>query len=1662
MKLSLFRSKRGCVASLKILVFTLACLALGSGPARAQMVDLNGNGISDVWEWVYGSYGIDPTQDADGDGFSNLQEAIAGTNPFDSNSFPHVTFTITGTNLNVSIACALGKAYQLQSVGSVGGTNWVTESNAVARTGTNIIFTAPMSGATKFYRIAVGDVDTDGDGVNDWEEYQLGLDPNNPLSNGQQDSTGQAMNDYAYVTGKLAQQNRVTITAADGVTTQPDSGQSPTDLGAFVVTRGGFALNAIDINLGPASPGPGVAALGVDYQPPPSYVHFPVGMTSLQLPVRPLANTSLVTPVVATLNVLPGTGYTVGSASNASVVIYPSATANGTGLLGQYYTNSSATYTNSLNFRATNLFLTRIDPAVDFIWSTNLTPNLSNGAYTVRWTGQVRPQYSENYIFDTGTDDGVKLWVNDQLLIDKWQSQGLTDWTNTISLQAGVRYDLKMEYLQVTGSAQAHLYWYSPSQSRQIIPSTCLYATNSAGGSNAPAAITSALYAVAYLGVPFSYNVTGANTPLGYSAGGLPPGLGFNPATGLISGVPNLAGSYPVMLTTSNAIGGGASVVNIQVIDSGSSVTREIWTNIAGINISDIPTSTPASLTNFLGTFEGITNYGDNYGERVRGYFTAPVTGNYYFWIAGSDSAQLWISDDNDPVNKVLRAFVTPTNNPPLLENGTGPRQWNWQPSQQSPWLTLTAGQQYYVEILHKAGVGTNDNWAVGWLQDPSGTNTAPTGVVPGYALSRYFPPLPTAIPGTLYTANMLAIAGVNSTAVGSATLRLSADGSQAVLKYTVNGISGGHVDHIYSDPYLNDPTVLMYDIAAAPQQPDGSYIWQIKPTGPLSAADILEIIAENKASIVIQTPANPAGEISGHFTLANGAQIFTPPPAPPVWADDHADSNAAVRFLTQATFGANSNDIALVQSLGYDGWISNQFSLPVTHHLPLVLANFSADPSNPYPSTLWFNTWWQQSVTAPDQLRQRVAFALSEIMVISENGVLQDNARALSSYYDTLLDNSFGNYRALLKAVTLTPGMGLYLNMQGNDQGNIITGIHANENFAREIQQLFSVGLNRLWPDGTLVLNSQGNLSPTYNQNVIMGFASVFTGWTYYQTNQANGRLPTGFFPSGNYTNPMVCVPTHHDHGTKLLLDNVMLPAAQGLQTSTANVAFDNYALQDLESAMDSLYNHQNIGPFICRQLIQRLVTSNPNRDYLYRVVQKFNDNGSGVRGDMQAVIRAILLDYEARGTNFLSVPSYGKQREPLVRITEIARAFPSPTGLSGTYAENGDRPISITNATAHRLNNGDTVELTFTDTSGNPSPVNQAYSVTVTGTNTFTVNAPNLLAGTYTQATNTITVTVGGHGLLAGNAAYLAFPSGGAVSGLYLVATASTNSSSIFTVSTPDGATRSGSCLLPKISASGFVQSGTNVTVYCSGPHGLSTNETLFLNFSTTFPTDGQYQVATIPDATHFTIHTTNSVNQTQSGFTAYPLGAPALTRSGTVGVRESTWNMGYTDTSSSSSLSQSPLRSPTVFNFFFPNFEFPGALASAGLTTPEFQLTSDTSVALQLNFLQGGLLGNTGNTNGLSSFSGGNGGIVLDLGQWMTTNYTSATGLPGLVDSLGSRLLAGQLSPNARADIISYVGNTTNFGYSTPPTQTQMRDRVRAVVHLLVTSPDFTIQQ
>jgi uncharacterized protein (DUF1800 family) len=274
------------------------------------------------------------------------------------------------------------------------------------------------------------------------------------------------------------------------------------------------------------------------------------------------------------------------------------------------------------------------------------------------------------------------------------------------------------------------------------------------------------------------------------------------------------------------------------------------------------------------------------------------------------------------------------------------------------------------------------------------------------------------------------------------------------------------------------------------------------------------------------------------------------------------------------------------------------------------------------------------------------VAFSLSQILVISDTnstvGAWQEGA---ANYYDILVNGAFGNFRDVLEKVTLSPMMGIYLSSLRNRKA--ANNTTPDENYAREIMQLFTVGLHELNPDGTLRLDPSGQPIPTYTQETIVQTAKVFTGWSYaVQTANATANLNLFGGGGSNYISPMMLWPAYHDDTEKTIIGGKVLPAAQG-------------GVEDLKDTLDALFNHPNTGPFITRQLIQRLVTSNPSPGYIYRVSQVFANNGAGVRGDLGAVVRAILTDYEARSKDVAATATFGKLKEPLLRATALFRAF-------------------------------------------------------------------------------------------------------------------------------------------------------------------------------------------------------------------------------------------------------------------------------------------------------------------------------------------------------------------------------------------------------------------
>ena len=363
-----------------------------------------------------------------------------------------------------------------------------------------------------------------------------------------------------------------------------------------------------------------------------------------------------------------------------------------------------------------------------------------------------------------------------------------------------------------------------------------------------------------------------------------------------------------------------------------------------------------------------------------------------------------------------------------------------------------------------------------------------------------------------------------------------------------------------------------------------------------------------------------------------------------------------ATRFLEQATFGPTASDISRVQSIGFDAYLNEQFSTGATgypgfsyvpHTAPADCKRDPAAPTGPaslcardnYTIFQIQRRFFINALTAPDQLRQRVAFALSQIFVVSDTEI--NEAYGMAAYQNMLLKNAFGNFRALLTDVTLSPVMGNYLDMVNNDKPNPVRGAEPNENYARELLQLFSIGINKLNLDGTPQMDSQGNPVTTYDEDVIEGYAHLFTGWTYAPRPGTDSKWTNPI----DYEDVMVSFPSHHDTAAKRILDGKLLPAGQTPE-------------KDLSDGLDAIFYHPNVGPFISKQLIQRLVTSNPTPQYVARVATVFNNNGQGRRGDMRAVIKAILLDAEARG-DIKTDARYGHLREPAIYMTSILRSL-------------------------------------------------------------------------------------------------------------------------------------------------------------------------------------------------------------------------------------------------------------------------------------------------------------------------------------------------------------------------------------------------------------------
>jgi len=418
--------------------------------------------------------------------------------------------------------------------------------------------------------------------------------------------------------------------------------------------------------------------------------------------------------------------------------------------------------------------------------------------------------------------------------------------------------------------------------------------------------------------------------------------------------------------------------------------------------------------------------------------------------------------------------------------------------------------------------------------------------------------------------------------------------------------------------------------------------------TDPLESTPGSErLLGASASALALAACGGGGGGASPPTSTAGGGTIAQAP----VSTNALPDAASASRLINQAAFGGNRATLDAMTQKGASAWLAEQMDMPRSQSMSdWLIAKGFADATlngNINGDGGWPNAIWWKMFAAPDAVRQRAALALSEIFVVSALGLGAVTWKnfALANYWEILEKNAFGNFRTLLDAITLSSAMGSYLNMKGNQKADPALGRLPDENYAREVMQLFTIGLYRLQSDGSLALDASGNPQETYDNTDIQGLAKVFTGW-----NASTATDPSGVLAAAAYRHglPMVLTSTLHSPEEKRFLGQLVV-------AKTTVTAEDGAA--DLKIALDALFNHPNTAPFISKQLIQRLVTSNPSGAYVARVAAVFANNGAGVRGDLRAVFQAIWLDAEARAPGAL--PAFGKLREPVLRIVQWGRTF-------------------------------------------------------------------------------------------------------------------------------------------------------------------------------------------------------------------------------------------------------------------------------------------------------------------------------------------------------------------------------------------------------------------
>lgn len=535
--------------------------------------------------------------------------------------------------------------------------------------------------------------------------------------------------------------------------------------------------------------------------------------------------------------------------------------------------------------------------------------------------------------------------------------------------------------------------------------------------------------------------------------------------------------------------------------------------------------------------------------------------------------------------------------------------------TQATPSVTIAGASQARLgsTVQFTAAVTNTSNTAVTWQVNGVAGGSSATGTISATGL--YTPPATLPNPNTVtVTAVTQATPAATSAPVTESILNPLPVASSATTAQTASATSYNLV--LNGTGFVSTSQIQVAGTGVATTF--------VSPT-QLSAT--IAIPANSTSVMVSVTNPDPGGSTSPTLQTSVARTSLT----------------AAARLLDQATFGPTLNDIEHVQQVGVNAYLTEQFAVPTT-----LLPDIAATPPTICMNTLLpceQSEWWQTMLTGPDQLRQRVAFALSSMFVVSTNMV---NARAVTTYQNTLANDAFTNFYTIMQDVTLSPAMGAYLNMLNSAKPGVVSGVPqiANENYARELMQLFTTGIFVLNQDGTPQLDGSGKPVPVYTEAQVQAFARAFTGWTY---GNASGTGPATRFPQpANYTAPMAALESQHDMAAKVLLSGTALPAGQS-------------STQDLTGALTNIFNQPNVGPFVCRQMIQHMVASDPSPAYVSRVAAVFADAGDSAhtRGDMKAVIKAILTDVDARAGDTSPNFDGGHLREPMLYITDVMRAL-------------------------------------------------------------------------------------------------------------------------------------------------------------------------------------------------------------------------------------------------------------------------------------------------------------------------------------------------------------------------------------------------------------------